>query len=508
MKKLISICVVTVMLLSTTLTTFAASPSSKEEVVYGLLSADGKVNDVYVVNIFDGGEIIDYGNYTSVRNMTSTARISRDGDKLTASAEGKLYYQGTLENHDLPWNIDIEYELDGTEISGSELAGKNGALKIDVSVTQNENVDSTFFENYAVQVSFSLDNSLCENIVAEGATIAQVGGKKQLTFTGLPTKGVDFTVTADVHDFEMDAISINGIKLALGISVDDAGFTSQINNLIEAITQLDDGAAELLDGANKLLDGVTKYQASLKEFNDGMKNLSSGSEKLWNGATSLKKGITDLTAQNDNLVNGATALQQGVFDSVNKQLTAQNIGFPTLTPENYKAVLGDKEQLVSIKAQLDSAVQFTVGIKSYTSGVSSLGTGADGIISGSAELKTAISKLSTASNELYSAGTEINTATKKLREGLDSYNKGTNELRGQTSNMGSDVSAKTEEVLAGISGNGDPVVSFVSDKNLNVSAVQFVIKTETIKKPVVNAEASPQTVKLSFWQKLLRLFGL
>ncbi|QNU68127.1 hypothetical protein EHE19_006770 [Ruminiclostridium herbifermentans] len=48
----------------------------------------------------------------------------------------------------------------------------------------------------------------------------------------------------------------------------------------------------------------------------------------------------------------------------------------------------------------------------------------------------------------------------------------------------------------------------MSDKNTNVSAVQFVLKTESISitEPSKSVEVKP--VKLNFWQKLLALFGL
>ena len=55
---------------------------------------------------------------------------------------------------------------------------------------------------------------------------------------------IDITVTANVHDFEMDAITVNGIKLSLGITVDSKEFTGQISELTDAIKGLDDGAAE------------------------------------------------------------------------------------------------------------------------------------------------------------------------------------------------------------------------------------------------------------------------
>ena len=65
--------------------------TEKEENVYGSLAGDGSVADIYIVNMFalDGKtEIRDYGAYSSVRNLTSEADISLDGDSVTVSAEG------------------------------------------------------------------------------------------------------------------------------------------------------------------------------------------------------------------------------------------------------------------------------------------------------------------------------------------------------------------------------------------------------------------------------------
>ena len=90
--------------------------TEKEENVYVSLAGDGSVADIYIVNMFalDGKtEIRDYGAYSSVRNLTSEADISLDGDSVTVSAEaGTFYYQGNLKDAQLPWNISVAYMLD------------------------------------------------------------------------------------------------------------------------------------------------------------------------------------------------------------------------------------------------------------------------------------------------------------------------------------------------------------------------------------------------------------
>ena len=63
-------------------------------------------------------------------------------------------------------------------------------------------------------------------------------------------------------------------------------------------------------------------------------------------------------------------------------------------------------------------------------------------------------------------------------------------------------------MLDSMSGEEYEVTSFVSEKNTEVDSVQFVIKTEAVKIPeAIKADTEPEQ-ELTFWQKLLSLFGL
>ncbi|NMB97309.1 MAG: hypothetical protein GYA02_11990 [Clostridiaceae bacterium] len=510
MKKFFAFILIFTLLLTYIIPVSAANtPSPKEEVVYGLLNLDGSVKNLYVVNIFDSKAITDYGDYSDIRNMTTSEKININGDEITINTNvDRFYYQGTLENKELPWNIAINYFLDGKEIEGKDLGGKNGTLKILMSVKQNNKVNSTFFNNYALQITLSLDNKLCSNIKADNATIAEAGNKKQLAYTVLPGKGANIVVTADVHDFEMEPISINGIKLALDVNIDSSEFTEQISELANAIKELDNGASEILDGINQLSDGMQKYINGMKAYKDGLEQLPAGVDKLNEGASLIKNGLSELTKQNDSMINGALAIQQASFDAVNAQLGSMELDIPVLTPENYSEVLSSIPYLASVKEQLDGILQFTQGLKSYLDGVSQLDSGTSGLLMGISEFKNSSSAITASANDLYNAGVELNAAVKKLKDGLASYKSGTNELREGTSGIDSEIDSKINEILADITGNDDKVVSFVSDKNTNVTAVQFVLKTDSVNLPEIQKATVPESAKLSFWQKLLKLFGL
>lgn len=133
----------------------AVPNTPKEEVVYVNLNTDGSVKEINVVNIFDldkDGQIVDYGRYESLRNMTTTDKIEYSGDKVTVDAKaGKLYYEGKLSQNVMPWDLSLHYYLDGKEYPAEEIAGKSGALKITMSIRKNP--------NFSVKISIPLENT-------------------------------------------------------------------------------------------------------------------------------------------------------------------------------------------------------------------------------------------------------------------------------------------------------------------------------------------------------------
>ncbi|MGI6528360.1 MAG: hypothetical protein ACOX3J_01440 [Clostridia bacterium] len=507
MKRFFSFVLILILLTSTVPINADNEPTHKEEVVYGILNLDGSVKGIHVVNIFEGGKILDYGNYSEIRNLTSSEKINKDGDRITIdTSSDKFYYQGTLKKKELPWVISIKYYFDNKEIKGDELGGKSGDLKIHITVKKNKNVNDVFFNNHALQISLSLDNRLCRNIKSENATVAEAGSKKQLAYTVLPGFEADIVVTATVKDFEMDPIQINGIRLNMGMDVDTGEFTRQISELVNAIRLLDEGADGLLDGAANLANGMQSYIDGLNAFKNGLSLLPDSVNEIYNGVSQVSYGLNELAKQNDSLLAGALAIQQATFETVNMQLAG--MGLPTLTPENYSAILAPIPQLAEVKLKLDEIVQFTEGLKSYLNGVGEISSGTKELERGMSEFKSSANTIAASANEIYSAAVTINNGIKGLKEGLNEYKQGTGQLREGTKDLVAMIDTQLSEILSLISEGDDEVVSFVSDKNTNVDSVQFVLKTDSIEKPVSEKPDSPKSPTLSFWQRLLKLFGL
>ena len=600
------------------------SGSSKEEVIYVMSDASGKITDMEAVNIFAGGNITDYGDYSSVKMLNTTDSITQNGDKITFSSDAdKVYYQGTMKEKNLPWNISIRYFLDGKEYSAKDIAGKSGALEIRFSVSKNEACQDSFYEDYALQAAFTLDTEKCENIRATGATAANAGSKKQLTYTILPGRGIDTVIQSDVTDFQMDAVSINGIRLNLNFTVDDEALTEKVDGIISAVGTVNDGAAEVNSGVGQLADASGTLSSGLSAIKDknsqltgaaytayeglctaattalnsqlaseGMDTVSltpstysdvlSGllkklnADSVYNEAyqTALNKVTKQVEAQADTLYRGyiesqadsvyrtylssqadvlytQTATQavceqlkqngyseqqanvylqsgegqalvaqtltdmtdeqkeqiiskaiaqlsdeqkeqilQEALDSLSKEQKTQiQQGYiqQMMTCEEVTAqinaavatVSDAAKQVSQLKGQLDSYGVFYQGLVSYTDAVSSAATGA-------AEIKLNMDKLYAGSTQLAD---------------------GTSEFADKTSGIDTQINDEVNDMVSSVSRSDAKVVSFVSDKNTDVTSVQFVIKTAAIEKAEAEVTKTAASDSLTFWQKLLRLFG-
>ncbi len=369
----------------------ASENTPKEEVVYVSLGADGSVKEINVVNIYELSEdstIVDFGDYTSLRTMTTDNGIKYSGGKLEIDAKaGKVYCEGKLSSDVMPWKIEIKYFLDGAELTADELAGRSGFLKIALKISKNDVYKGDFFKNYALQASVSLDTDKCKDIKADDATLANVGKSKQLTYTILPGKGIETEITANVTDFETAGFSINGIPLNLKVDIDSSELTESVGELENAVGLLDDGAGELKDGIFSLKSSVeSALLGGVGDIVNAAYALDDGAVQLKNGADALLSGTAEAALGAASLESGAKALDDGI-QQMKTALETLDANSADLTSgsASVKAALGE------IKSALDGVDASTDALNALKTASSNIKSGIDSLVSGISALDSALS---------------------------------------------------------------------------------------------------------------------
>ena len=310
----------------------APAATGAEEVIYAKLDAAGEPLSAYAVVALNGdaGEsVTHYGAYTAVENLTDTSALTYEDGAVTATIPegGRLYYQGTLESFELPWDIAIGYELDGRSISPAELGGQSGALEMSLSVKPNGNAPGAFADEMMLQITVTLDASLCKNITAEGATVANAGGDKTLAFTVLPGAEAEYTVTADVEDFTMAGLTIAGVNYDIASAMGDtAEITDGVGQMTDAISQLSDGASQLASGAGSLRSGAGSFGSGLSTLSAGSAELVAGSEQIAGALAQISASLPGAGAGADAEAAAAAAAAAGMDPEAAAAAGAQSAG--------------------------------------------------------------------------------------------------------------------------------------------------------------------------------------
>ena len=337
----------------------------KEEVVYGIMKQDGLVDNIYVVNSFDIPEdmlLEDHGEYKNVKNLTDLSPVEYKDNTVQAKRDkGRFYYQGDLVSKDLPWDVNITYYLDDNEMKADDISGKDGKLKMVIELTQNENIDSLYFEKYMVQLSVTLDTEKCRHIKAEGATIANAGTDKMINFATMPESESTFTITADVKDFSMKDITLAGVPFSMSEDMIDMSMidemASGLDELASGVNELDKGAGQLDQGIEEFSKGSKELAEGFKEFNSGMDQLLDGAGQLTNGADQLKDGSKGFKDGLDLLAGSSKELENGSA-MINDALTKLR------DKKNEIAGDIDEEQLEEIRDLMDKAYDVLVFLQS------------------------------------------------------------------------------------------------------------------------------------------------
>ena len=490
----------------------------KSEVVYAKMDGSGQVTDVFVVNMLKPdapGQVVDYGNYGAVVNLTDTGALAQGAGSVTANATGEDFtYQGDAASKDLPWLVTITYRLDGQEIDAASLAGASGKLEIVIGTKDNPAVDPVFFENYLLQVTVALAQDKADNVATPDGQIALAGSTTQVTFAGMPDKENSFTLTADVQDFEMDGISFAAIPFSMAIDAPDTtSLTSSFTELNDGIGALSDGAASLAGGAQSLSLGIGELSSGVWGISSGASDLASAAMAIADSSALVKDGLDTLSAKGAGLASGSEEINTGLQGLGQAAASGQEL----FADPRFAAFLGENPDLMLAAGSAQGVVggvedlaprygDFNAGVQEYAAGVNGLAGQYDAFNSGVAQLSLGASQLASGAGQVAEGTGPLSAGASQLSGGLDGLSSGTSTLFSETQGMPGKVQDEIDKMVAEYSKKDFKPVSFTSPKNTNVGLVQFVISSEPIKAPAAAEKPEPET-NSTFWDRLVALFS-
>ena len=362
-----------------------ASTISKDETVYVTLDSEGKDISNTVSNWISSDEAIknlkDKSVLRDVKNIKGDEKPVVENDYMIWNSDKKdLYYNGKCDKS-LPLNVVIDYELNGKTIKPSDLVGKDGKVKITISIKNNEkrtiNVGGTDREAYVpftVAGTVILPTDKFSNVKVDGASMIDDGDKEVLAFAALPglkeslqLENFDvlkdtMTIEADVKNFELSSMMF--VATPEIPDIDEIDGVENIDELKEALNKLNDGGKALLEGANKLYDGEKTLNDNMAIFNDGVGKVDEGFGKLYGGLKVIGEKYPTIVKQGQELIGGVNDLNNG--------LKAYNGKFDMFLAKLDEASKGSAKVLAGVKKSQVSAKTLVDGKSAENKGISDL----------------------------------------------------------------------------------------------------------------------------------------
>lgn len=468
------------------------SDFEKDETVYVLSGADGKVEKIivsdWIKNEVRKGSFYDSAELTNVENVKGDETYSMNGDNMRVwDTQGNdIYFQGNIEKA-LPVDISVTYKLDGKNISSEELAGKSGKVTIRFDYT-NKLYETVEIDGkrekmnvpFAMMTGMVLDNDIFSNVEVSNGKIFSDGNHTiiaGIAFPGLQTNlNLDpdkmeipdyVEITADAEGFEMaNTVTVATNEIFSNInadtdemdSIDDLNdalgeMTKAMDQLIDGSSELYDGLCTLLDKSNELISGIDRLADGASKLTDGMRDLNrgaselangtaelsdgassilNGAEELVSGAKTLSGGLETLAENNDTLNAGARQVFESLLNTAEDQLKAAGVSVPKLTVENYAQILN--EIIDNLDPNDSNAVVISSlkeNIDSYNQfyiGFSQYTAGVASVKDGADQLYAGAENLRSGAEEINGGSVQLNNGAADLKNGTEEAYAGMNEL--------------------------------------------------------------------------------
>lgn len=487
---------------------FAAEGIVKEENVYVITKSNGAVSETIVSDhLINNAKLDKIADKTTLRDIENVAgeETFEQGvnNSIIWNAKGSdIYYQGNS-TKEIPITMDVKYELDGKSISGEDLQGKSGKVKISINYKNNAYVQTggkSVNVPFVVMTGFLAEGDSLENISVSNGKVINDGDKKMVVCMATPglanSLGVSVsssllndsvTITADANAFDvkdmmtmvsagfMDDINSNGFS---ELDMDD-----QIKELEKASKKLIDGTDSLYDGIHMLSEkstalksGVSDLNEGAMQLNEGIKQSNAGSIALTDGATQLSlaldANLSKIKVGADSLNDGSRSLASGLgtlrdkIDGENGLLSSsQALAGATaeLSDSMNTAIDSSRDYLNDALTLLDEMKnEGKISDKEYEKLAQSIGassiiqdklkTNVDGVSKGAAAIAEGVGQVSTALNGdgtaanpgLVNGAYQVSSGAKSIADGMSAATADSNSLTSNAKKIADGASSLSE----------------------------------------------------------------
>ena len=350
-----------------------------DDTVYVIAGADGSAEKIIVSDWMKNG-----GKGQSVAQVGETDGYGMDTDNA---------YQWNTDGGDitkseqLPVSVKLTYLLDGKEMTAEEIAGKSGRATIRFDYTNNQKQtvsidgrDEDIYVPFTVVTGAILDNNVFSHVEISNGKIINDGTRSIVIGFALPgmqeslhlnQASIDIPesieITADVENFALTTtltmvtndLFNEASEKAEEKKAEKGGADLSLGALSSGIHQLTDGSSALYDGTSQLLQ-----KSGL--LIEGIHQLTEGGQQVSGGVDTVRQTLAFLCSNNADLQGGAAKVFDTLLATTQQQIQAAGMDCPTLSRDDYAAVLGSIVSGLSeksLRGQAEAAARKAVAAK-------------------------------------------------------------------------------------------------------------------------------------------------
>lgn len=459
--------------------------ASKTENVYTNMDYTGTVKKTTVSNHLENdkdGEIKDNSILTNILNVNGSEDFTLDNDIVTWYAKGKdIFYTGITKKAQ-PINVVTKYYLNGKVTKATDMIGKSGKIKIEISLLNNSllRTDNTFTP-YVVALGAMMDSDTNTDISITNGKVTDTGTRSVLLAISAPglyeyTNINEFKslnkviITYNTTDFEINDIYMVASpkilsELDLGIFDKLDILTSSISTLGEKMDELEAGTKDLANGTSTLFKNSSIFNEKLATASSSLEKIANGTIKLVDGVDEMLTTLTDAkTMMEDKDIDGSLAnlkvLQaknEAIITKLTKPLVEDAYKVKKMSPTetetemiarikkfNPNLTVAEEQELKNVKstyelklllvANNDAVKEMITNLEDLNSLLDTLTTKLEEVkeMQGKVTLLNAsLNELSVGLNKLSQASTEINKGISTLNNGATKISLGTTQLNNQ-----------------------------------------------------------------------------
>ncbi|KGA98912.1 hypothetical protein AJ85_03380 [Alkalihalobacillus alcalophilus ATCC 27647 = CGMCC 1.3604] len=386
-------------------------------------------------------------------------------------------------------------------------------------------------------------------------------------FEGVEIVAVPYSMSIDLPDTEEMTDDISTLSSAIGDLHDGVGVLKDgVKELSDGMIQLSDGSKQFKGGMSEVAEGGGELVAASELMHEALKTMSQSvngdmDELVLDDWQALEEGLAEISAGLEEVAEGLLVLSehytiayntlddamdaipqaeiteeeiallyssdadkeviQKLIDSYSAAQTAKGTylavkeGFDAVAPTLQEVSSGTKEmgnhlQLIAdgLSSSLEN-IDIADAMQQLKDGLTEVATHYGELHTGIRSYTKGVRQLSDSYDDLHSGNTQLANGTKDLHNGVNELHEGTGELYEATSDMPEQMQAEIDEMMAEFDKSDFEAISFVSEQNNEqIQAVQFVIKTESIKRKEMETSDEEVEEEQGFWKRLLKLFGL